>query len=472
MVIPLNVYFGISAKRIEELGALNGYLGIDNKVFVDPTLLRKLRIPEFRNASKDLKSYFSPIIALLKATKGPGDIAWETAQRKLQFKEEQGTALGYSAAGSSGRGIGVELAGILVHRGKQIVDLGIDDTEMFEIIGLFQENFGPDLLSDMAVSILKEKFFAYTQRLTSRLKLKPTMNFRIRQKNWTLPVHPDGKTALIFVPSQILSPLPVALDQSEIAEVAQFNAEVREKWNEIIAAAATEKRKPSKAEIREMLLAAPKNLSDLIEVYKKAARTGYDFKKDPLGLFSWDYFGRTAAKTYPLEIRASRPKTTSELRQILNLIVAQFKKNIEENKLYEVLYGETGAPRREVFSQRLFYAVADSYCSANDVDLSREPNAGNGPVDFKLSSGYTGRVLVELKKSTNPQLLHGFEVQLDAYQKSEVTQESLYLIMQVADSQVGINDVLALRNKRAKEGAKVPDIVIVDARKRRPASTR
>ena len=472
MVIPLNLYFNVPAAHLEECGALNAYLGIDNKVFVDPTLLRETEIPEFQDSSKDLADYFSPIIRLLKVTKGVGDIAWEAAVRKLQFREEQGAALGYSAAGSSGRGIGQLLARILVHRGKQIVDLGIEDPEMFEIIGLFQENFGPDLLSDMAVSILKDRFFAYTQRLTIHLKLRPIKTFKFKQKNWTLPVHPDGKTALILVPSDFLTPLPVALDRSEIAEVARFNAEVRQKWNEIIAAAAKDKRDPSKAEIREMLLATPKNLSDLIGVYKKAARTGYDFAKDPLGLFSWDYVGRTAAQTYPIEIKTNRPKTIAELRRVLNLIVAQFKRNIEENKLYEVLYGENGRPRLEVFSQRLFYAIADTYCHANDVDLNREPNAGNGPVDFKLSAGYQGRVLVEVKKSTNPQLLHGFDVQLDAYQKSEQTEESLYLILRVADGQTGIDDVLALRKRKLKEGFKVPDIIVIDARKRPPASKR
>ena len=472
MVIPLNVYFKIPAGSLEKYGALNSYIGIDNHVFVDPTLLRTSKIPEFKNSTDDLRAYFTPVITLIKATKKFGDIAWETAVKKLRFREEHGAALGYSAAGGSGRGIGSLLATLLVERGKQIVDLGIEDPEIFEIIGLFQEGFGPDLLSDMAVSILKRRFFAYTQRITASLTLNPVKNVRFKQKEWTLPVGPDGKTALIFVPSEVLTPLPIALDRSEIEEVARFNQEVREKWNQIIKEAAKKKREPSKAAIREMLLASPKNLADLIRVYKSAARRGYDFAKDPYGLFSWDYYGRTAAEKFPLEIKTKQPKTIAEVRKVLDQIIAQFKKNIEDNKLYEVLYGESGDPRPEVFAQRLFYAIADSYCNANDVDLSREPNAGNGPVDFKLSVGYKGRVLIELKKSTNPQLLHGFEVQLEAYQKSEATEQSLYLILRMSDGETGIKDVLTLREKKLKEGAKVPDIFVIDARKRLPASKR
>lgn len=472
MVIPLNIYFKIPIQRLQKSGALNAYLGIDTNVFVDPTLIRSTKIREFRNVTNDFIAYFSPIIKLLKTTKHVGDIAWETAVKKLRFREEHGAALGYSAAGGSGRGIGEGLAELLVERGKEIIDLGIDDPEIFEVIGLFQEGFGADLLSDMAVSILKARFLAYTERITTDLKLTPTKRFRLKGKDWTLPVHPDGTTALILVPSEVLTPLPIALDRREITEVAQFNAEVRAAWNAIVAAAGKEKREPSKTEIRKMLLAKPKNLADLIAVYKKAARKGYDFQRDPIGLFSWDHYGRLAAEKFPLKIAQTKPKTTAELRQILNLIVAQFKKNIEDNKLYEVLYGEKGEPRLEVFGQRLFYAIADSYCAANDVDLSREPNPGNGPVDFKLSVGYHGRVLVEVKKSINPRLLHGFETQLDAYQKAEATQESLYLILRVSEGESGIKDLLALREEKLKKKLRVPDIVVIDARKKPSASKR
>ena len=106
------------------------------------------------------------------------------------------------------------------------------------------------------------------------------------------------------------------------------------------------------------------------------------------------------------------------------------------------------------------------------MDISREPDAGNGPVDFKLSVGYEGRVLVEIKKSNNPRLLHGFETQLDAYQKSEVTQESVYLILRVSEKGDGIKDVVAMAEQKKAEGLKIPDVVIVDARKIESASKR
>jgi hypothetical protein len=472
MVITLSAYFRIDGKELHERGVLNAHLGIDNRLFVDPNLLKTTECPELKDSRAQLQGYFAPIITLLKASQKEGDVAWEAALRRLTIKEEHGAALGYSSAGETGRGVGREMAGMLARRGKEIVSLNIEAPEMFELIGLFQENFGPDLLSDMAVGILKDRFLAYTQRVAQELNLQPSRSFRINGKDWVLPAHPDGRKALMFVPSDVLSPLPVALDRSEIDEVAQFNDEVRKEWNKIVAAASEEDKDPSKAEIREMLLANPQNLKDLIAVYQKAEGNRYDFDLDPTGFFNWEQIGRAAAAHFPLEIKTKQPRNIEELREVVNLIVKQFTKNVEQNKLWEMLYTDNGRPRHERFSQRLFYAIADSYCAANNVDISREPDAGNGPVDFKLSVGYEGRVLVEIKKSNNPRLLHGFETQLDAYQKSEVTQESVYLILRVSEKGDGIKDVVAMAEQKKAEGLKIPDVVIVDARKIESASKR
>ncbi len=471
MPIRLSRYFGVEPSELKARGIFDGHLGIDNKLFVDPKLLKKkLRIPEFSGARKDITKYFSQVIKLLKASKQQGDIAWHEAEKRMRFKEENGASLGYGKAGSYGRAVGPQTSHLLVKRANEILALGIDDPEMFELIGLFQEDVGADLLSDMAVSILKPRFLSFTQRVTKELALAPSKSFSIDGEQWQLPLSPDGKRALILVPKAFLSKLPIALDRSEIDEVAQFNAGVRRQWNAMVAAARKDDAEPAKDQIREMLLADRKNLGDLIRVYRESIVKGYDFEKDADGLLSWDSVGRSSAKANPLEIPLKHPTTILELRTVVDLILKKFKKNVEENRLYEFLYRDNGKPKHEVFAQRLFYAVADAYCEANNVDLNREPNAGNGPVDFKLSKGYTARVLVEVKKSSNSDLLNGFEKQLPEYEKSEATDESVYLVVRVAEGEASIKNVLALRDKRRAEGKKVPDIFVVDGRKKESAS--
>jgi hypothetical protein len=472
MATRLSRYLRTDPTELEKRGVLDAHLGIDNRLFVDPQLLSKLTIAEFQGSRADLDKYLSDVIRLLAASRQRGDAAWREARQRVTFREEHGAALGYSNAGGYGRGIGRHLAAALVDRGKEIVDLGVKDPEIFELIGLFQEKFGPDLLSDMAVGILKRRFLAYTQRVATELNLGGLLKFRFGGADWKLPMSPDARRGLIFIPSKALSDLPVALDASEIGEVAAFNAEVRRAWNAIVAVASKEKRHITKREIRDLLLSSPKNLVDLVAVYRNAAGEGYDFADDPEGLFSWDFIGRAAAAANPLTIETKQPRSMDELQAVLKSIIRQFKKNIEENKLYEVLYREDGRPRHEVFAQRLFFAIADAYCDANNVDLSREVNAGNGPVDFKLSLGYKGRILVEVKKSSNSSLLHGFETQLPTYERSEATEDSLYLIMRVSESEAAIRDVLEMREKRVAAGKKVPEIVVIDARPRPAASKR
>jgi hypothetical protein len=467
MSIRLSRYFRVGPPELKARGVFDAFLGIDNRLFVDPNLLKKRsRIPEFADARQELSLYFSKVIKLLKVSKKQGDLAWSEAEKRLTFKEENGIALGYSNAGGFGRAVGPWIARVLVTRAQEIIELGIEDPEMFELIGLFQENIGSDLLSDMAISILKRRFLSYTERVTKELDLRPRSMFQIDTKKWTLPVMPDGKRQLIMVPRVFLSKLPVALDRSEIDDVAAFNAEVRRTWNAIVAAASKEDRDVTKEQIRNLLFASPKNLADLVAVYRKAAAQGYDFEKDADGLFSWESVGRAAAKSSPIEIENKLPKTIDELRSVVGLILERFKKNVEENRLREFLFKDNGKPKNERAAQLLFYAVADAYCEANNVDLSREPNAGNGPVDFKLSTGYKGRLLVEVKKSNSSDLLNGFVRQLPEYEKSEATDESTYLIIRVAEGDSGIKNVLALRDKKRAEGKKVPDVFVIDARGR------
>lgn len=324
----------------------------------------------------------------------------------------------------------------------------------------------------MAVAILHDRFLAYTERVANELRLEPRGRFRIAGKDWNLPLRPDRKKCLVFVPVNILNDLPIALDRSEIVKVSEFNKEVREAWSSIFANATKQRRLPSKSEIRSMFLHNPQNLRDLIKVYRESPPVGYDLSLDPKGLLSWDEIGRGIAKDFPLDLKNKKPISLSELKEILTSIIKQFRRNIEDNKVYEVLYDGTGKPMHEKYSQLLFYCVADSYCEANNVDISREPNAGNGPVDFKLSTGYQGRILVEVKLSSNSHLIHGFQTQLPAYEKAEATTESIYLIIQVADSDTSIKNVLKMRDEAIGAGHRVPQIVVIDARPHVSASKR
>ena len=72
--------------------------------------------------------------------------------------------------------------------------------------------------------------------------------------------------------------------------------------------------------------------------------------------------------------------------------------------------------------QKTFHGVASYYCKTNDLDISPETNTGRSPVDFKISRG-GDKTVIEIKLTSNKDCLHGFEVQIEEYAKSEETED-------------------------------------------------
>ena len=116
------------------------------------------------------------------------------------------------------------------------------------------------------------------------------------------------------------------------------------------------------------------------------------------------------------------------------------------------------------------FGIADAYCKANNLDISPEANSGRGLVDFKISGGYTKRMLVEVKWSKNPKLVHGFQVQLEEYGKAESTELLLFLVIQVSDSRTSIEKVQKLQAVKTRAGERVPGVKIIDGRPKDSAS--
>lgn len=56
--------------------------------------------------------------------------------------------------GKKGRGFGQQFRQIIIKDMKDIIDLGADDPEVFHLMGLFEDNVGPDRLSDMNLLVL------------------------------------------------------------------------------------------------------------------------------------------------------------------------------------------------------------------------------------------------------------------------------------------------------------------------------
>lgn len=472
MATLLSSYYGVKEDAFKKAGVFDAVVGIDTNLFLDPFLLKKTRIKEFKKSRNKIEKYYENVIRLLLASRIKGDRAWKEALKKLTFKELQGVSIGYSVHGGDGSAIGSGLAARLVDSASEILKMGIRDPEIFELVGLFEDDFGADRLSDMAIVIIKDDLYEFTERIARSLKIKDLITIPSEGKTFYLPKHPRGNKPIILLPTELLRDLPVALSWEGIGHVVATNQLLRNRLNALIGGSL--KKKMKKKELKDLIFSKKENIESLIETYKTSKATSYDFANDPAGEVVWYKIGKDFAGQTPVQLNLAE-KSIDQLKTVVEKIISQFKKNIEVNGLKEHLYVKNGFKvkrRHERFSQRLFYAIADSYCAANNLDINREPDAGSGPVDFKFSHGYKGRVLVEIKLSSNSALIKGFEKQLPAYQESESSTRSFFVVLRVTKSESQIKHLLKIKDAALKAGQQIPEVVIIDADLKPSASKR
>jgi hypothetical protein len=153
----------------------------------------------------------------------------------------------------------------------------------------------------------------------------------------------------------------------------------------------------------------------------------------------------------------------------VNLLVEQFRHMVEDRNMWRLLW-DKGTPRPESSSQELFYAIASSYCRANNLDITPEADTGRGLIDFKISSGFSARLLVELKLSTNTRLVHGYKTQVELYKLAEETTNAIYLIVDVGGIGEKLNKIQDLRRTALDRGDAASEIVVVNATRKESGS--
>ena len=100
--------------------------------------------------------------------------------------------------------------------------------------------------------------------------------------------------------------------------------------------------------------------------------------------------------------------------------------------------------------------------------MTRESNAGRGPVDFKMSRG-VDKFIVEVKLTSNNQLKHGIETQLPIYMSQEKTKKALYLIIDTGH-QTALDNFRRFYNDLDPEIKGKISYMVIDATKKKSAS--
>lgn len=470
MVRRFSNALGSTPQAFEDAGVFDGFIEVDTKLYVDPHLLSFSTTPEIQEAAIYFRKYFGDLIHIIKPAKTSDTVFWRQAVRKLTFREIPQLSLGYSVGNTRGSAIGPKLAASITKTAFEIINAGIEDVEIFELIGLFEEWIGADRISDMTAAVIIEYLFQYSQRIATELGLSSKI-YTFRETAYNLPFDRKELRHVILVPMDILRKLPVAHSWSDIDIVCSHNAVLRRKVNQIIGNTWRDAtRKISKWELRNTLLENPEVFRDLVEQYKAKAGDAYDFESDPDGEIIWYNVAQEYTGRYPLDLSNFGKVSADNINTVVQVICNRFKQLVEHNGLYQLFYDDSGKRKHERAAQLLFFGVADAYCEANDFDLNREPNAGRGPVDFKISRGYRARVNVEIKYSSNRHLEDGYMTQLPTYNQAEKTLHSILLVIRTGPHKEKLDRLYELREEALAEGQRAPEIILVDGRRIKSAS--
>lgn len=468
MPTALSKRLGVDSSELTDKGAFDPILDLDTHLFIDPHLLKYTKVPEFQASYEKLQKYFKGIGKLLLASDQKGDPFWRKADLMMKWPEFKGLCIGYSAKGTSGSGTGAALRKQLLETAKLIIDKGKTDPELFELIGIFENNFGPDRISDMTANIIKDDFVQFSKRVFGEFDFNIAEKLKIDHEIG-LPINPFTDKPIYLIPRSILRDLPVALEWSHLDKIIAHNEELRQKLNSFIGESWRDMTTQlKKTEIKDYILKYPELFDDLVTKYTAKNAQPYNFLEDRAGEYIWYHVTQKLTKENPIKINLSVSPTIDEVENVVLKICEQYKNLIENNNLCELLYNSDGNPKHEKASQLLFYGVSESYCEANKIMIARESDSGRGPVDFKFGTKFENSVLVEVKKSTNTSgLKSGIEKQLPEYMKSEKSKRAIYLVIDVGFTKAAIERLETINRKISGSAIK---IIKIDGRKKHSAS--
>ena len=449
--------------KLEKNGTFDPVLNEDSHFFINVQRLKKATTPEFLESYERIRNHFNRIIKLLdKATKKHvSDTFYRQALKMFDFSEVNGVCLGY-AKGKSGAGFGDKLESQVISTAYDIVKAGIMDPEFFELLPLFQDNVGPDRLSDMIATLILKDIETYTKRINLELNITK-QNYENYHFHNGLLLNPYKGCNVLLVPIEILHKLPVAESWEDIELVASQNSSIRAEMNHEVANEwhkyATVERK---AYLKSTIFQNADASKRVLNAYRREELEPFDPHED-FKYFLTKLEQKFENLSFDWKIEDKEIDSYAGAMDILGF----FQQWVENNKGWEVIQ-EAQSRNREKIVQRIIHLSSLSYIKANNLDISCEPDEGRGPVDFKISRGQD-TTIIEVKLTSNSQYLHGYEVQIEEYGKAEQTDRLIYGLVDLGNPGK-VKKIRELHDRKVDEGLRPPHLIVIDATKKESAS--
>ena len=450
--------------KMRSKGVFDAVIDKDSGFYINIIRLKQSKIPEFVEAYQHINRFFSDIATLLDVSEQPSrkDKFYRSARNKFVFHEVNEINLG-GAKSKYGRGWGEQLSNQFLQDAYQIVKKGSKQPEIFHLVSLFEEDVGPDRLSDMIATIIMPEIIKYTLRLMKELEITPLTRSALSFLGNGLVKNPYKKVPILLLPEEILHEMPIAKGWDDIDRAISENNVIRQEISKEIGDewsrwASSEK----KAYLKQHVFMDPETCARVVNGYKKEDIEIYNVKENTEYLI--ELLLRKFKESGLLLKEIDRTTSLAATKEIIGI----FKDWVENNRGWAEIQ-DSPTSNREKAVQRFMHLGAKFFVEEHDLDLSFEPNEGSGPTDIKISRG-NDKTIAEIKLSSNAQYLHGYETQIQKYAVSERTVNMIYVFIDVGN--VGRRKKIAELYEETKNSRQpYPELIIIDACPKQAAST-
>jgi len=285
--ILFSSFFGVKPQALAAARLIDPFLDVDVPLFIDPVLLEKSSNTTIAtSAIVRFRKHFEMLVRMLAISKVENDAAWKAARRQLDLSEPPENGLGYGGSGRSGNSRPEDIREAILRTCKEIITLGASDPEMISLMGFFEEDVGPDTISDMTTTVIIEDLVAITHDFCQTNGV-PLFSSDISGKSHMLPrfIDPKGRSVpIVLVPEDIVRDLPIANDWSGIESAAMENARIRDRVNKFLAGIVTPTVVERKQALRNAALGSPADFDFFLAAVKENV-SHYDPNLDALGYY-------------------------------------------------------------------------------------------------------------------------------------------------------------------------------------------
>lgn len=464
--IFISDYFRLG-DQLEKLGVFDAIINSDSSFYININRLKNTNVPQFKASYEKINNFFMEIVLLLDKSKEKGDRFYREALKNFNFHGVKSINLGHSKTGQD-LGFGRTLANKTISDAYDIIKAGCKDPEIFHLVGLFEKNIAADRLSDMFATLIETDIREYTLWVNETLGINPGKYPKIEFKDG-IAINKYKNCELLYVPKDILHEIPVARQWCDIEYVIDENNAIRNEINKIVGDKWEDySSKRKKKFLLDNVFRNSEICRSVLEAYDNQTIEEYNVMND------MDYVCSFVLKKLKTKEFLNRPinwpwrnrtswEVTLELLEI-------FKDFIENNKGWELIK-DIKENKKEKAVQRIIHACGKYLFKETNMDMSFEPDEGRGPVDLKVSNG-NDKTIIEIKLSSNPKYMHGYEKQIEEYARAEGCSQRIYVYIKNEDHPQRDTKIEQKYKDELRKGNNPPELFIIDAREKKSASIR